>query len=163
MNFCCTSGPRPWRRFFLCAKRKMGRLERSTKPRAYGIIPAAAAGRQGRPKILQVVCNSTYWGGALARPKVVPRSQRWACRLLGAPRLDGRTESYHKRKTIPCAHMEPSSTFTSLLLVLQVEQRRQKQSPEAKTLHAGRHTGRVVDCKASGPWQHPSGSCRLIR
>jgi len=57
--------------------------------------------------------------------------------------------------------MEPFSTFTSLLLVLRVAQRRQKQSPEAETRHAGRHTGRVEDRKASGPWQHPSGSGRL--
>ena len=45
-------------------------------------------------------------------------------------------------------------------LVLRVVQRRQKQSPEAEIQHPGRHTGRVEDRKASGPWQHPSGCGR---
>ena len=56
--------------------------------------------------------------------------------------------------------MEPFSTLTSILLVLRVVQRRQKQSPEADNRHAGRHKGRVEDSKASGPWQHPSGCGR---
>ncbi len=33
-------------------------------------------------------------------------------------RLDGHTESDPREKTIPCAHMEPFSTFKSLLLLL---------------------------------------------
>ncbi len=52
-NFCCAPGPRPGRTFFLCAKPQKGRLERNTKPLAHHIIPAAAAGRLGRPMILQ--------------------------------------------------------------------------------------------------------------
>jgi len=66
----------------------------------------------------------------------------------------------HRSKTIPCAHMEPFSTLTLILLVLRLVQRRQKQSPEADNRHAGRHEGRVEDRKASGPWQHPSSCCR---
>ena len=42
------------------------------------------------------------------------------------------------------------------LLILRVVQRRQKQSPEAEIRYPGRHTGRVEDRKASGPWQHHS-------
>jgi hypothetical protein len=56
--------------------------------------------------------------------------------------------------------MEPFSIFKSILLLLQVVQRRQKQSPEAETRDLGRHMGRVEDRQASGPWQHPSGSGR---
>jgi hypothetical protein len=51
--FCFAPGPRPVRSIFLCAKRQMGRLESNAKPLAHGITPAAAAGRLGRPKILQ--------------------------------------------------------------------------------------------------------------
>ncbi len=43
----------PGRIYFLCAKRQKGLLERNAKPLAHGIIPAAAAGRLGRPMILQ--------------------------------------------------------------------------------------------------------------
>ena len=66
----------------------------------------------------------------------------------------------HRSKTIPCDHMEPFSIFKSILLVLQVVQRRQKQSPEAETRHPGRHTGRVEDRQAWGSWLHPSGCGR---
>jgi hypothetical protein len=55
------------------------------------------------------------------------------------------TTQTNRSKTIPCAHMEPFSTFKSPWLVLRVAQRRQKQSPEAKTLHQGRHTGHVEE------------------
>ena len=52
---------------------------------------------------------------------------------------------------LQCAHMEPFPIFKSILLVLRVVQRRQKQLPEAETRHPGRHTGRVEDRQASGP------------
>ena len=64
---------------------------------------------------------------------------------------------------IRCAHMEPFPIFKSILLVLRVVQRRQKQLPEAETRHPGRHTGRVEEGQASGPWQHPSGCNRPAR
>jgi hypothetical protein len=59
--------------------------------------------------------------------------------------------------------MEPFSTFKSFLLILQVEQRRQKQPPESETRHPGWHTFYVEDRKASGPWQHPSFCGRPAR
>ncbi len=56
MKFCCAPGPLgplPVLSIFLCAKRKMDRLERNTKLLAHDIIPAAAVGWPVRPKILQ--------------------------------------------------------------------------------------------------------------
>ena len=91
------------------------------------------------------------------------------CALCGATpgRVSARPLSSGRRRwaaatadpcAIGCSHMEPVPIFKFILLVLRVVQRRQKQLPEAKTWHPGRHTGRVEDRPASGPWQHPSGS-----
>ncbi len=62
----------------------------------------------------------------------------------------------HWSNTIPCAHMEPFSISISISLVLQVVQRRQKQSPEAEVQDPGSHTDPVEDLQALGPWKHPS-------
>ena len=89
------------------------------------------------------------------------------CALCGATpgRVSARPLSSGRRRwaaatadpcAIGCSHMEPVPIFKFILLVLRVVQRRQKQLPEAEIRHPGRHTGRVEDHKASGPWQHPS-------
>ena len=74
-------------------------------------------------------------------------------------RIDTQSRTHRSKNNTMCSHgtfgyLPPFSN--RFYLVLRVVQRRQKQSPEAEIQHPGRHTGRVEDHKASGPWQHPS-------
>ena len=82
-------------------------------------------------------CDATP-GGLSARPLRLGR-RRWAAATADPC-------------AIRCAHMEPFPIFKSIFLVLRVVQRRQKQLPVAETRHPGRHTGRVEDRQAWGPW-----------
>ena len=97
--------------------------------------------------------------GALHGRKWSPEAKHGqACCQKG--RLDGRTES------------DPSEQKTTMrshgaFLHFQIDfigfvsgAAPPKTAPEAETRRPGRHTGRVEDCQASGPWQHPSGCGR---
>jgi hypothetical protein len=98
-------------------------------------------------------CNRTCRGWALARPKVVPRSRKRACRLPeGSPRRAHRVGPIGAKR---CHAL----TWNLLHLHIAFTGFASGAAPP-KTVYRG-HTGRVEDRKASGPWQHPSGSCRL--
>ncbi len=156
--FCCALGPSPGRTLF--AKRQKGNLERIVKPRAHTSIPAAAAGRPGSDDTATAPVRAGSSQGGKWSPEA--KDGHPGCQK---GRLDGRAQSQtHRSKTIPRAHMEPllhfQIAFTGFAIGGNLAQRHQKQSHEAKTWHPGPHMGCVEDCKASSPWQNPSGCSR---
>jgi hypothetical protein len=75
MNFCCAPGPRPVRSIFFMRQAPDGSSREERQASGPWHHPSGSGRPAGR------YCNRICRGGALARPKVVPRSQKWACRL----------------------------------------------------------------------------------